>query len=239
MKPISVTADNTKGEVLADKVLNRIRLFRVMTFQALCQMLYEHEPQALKSALRRLKESGYIETAHLLIGNRKYYHLTKKCLIKRFGDSPKAAGPLGALALPEHFGMMSFFSEQTNHTKLSRSEFQKLFPKLCLVTGLRTGNYYLHKDTDGKKLLGYIYVDRGSADFRIVSKIRSKIVAPRLNDTSWRKQIIDKNRFVISIVTTTPVKAAAIEDALVGAIYSNIQFFTHVNPELELLLLRR
>ena len=231
--------NDIEEQVLVDKILAHIRLFRMTTVQALSKMHPDYKRQALKSALRRLKDNGYIGISHLLIGNRRYYYLTRQCVTKHFGDPPKAGGPLGSLSLPENFGMLSFFPKHTNHQKLSRSEFQKLFAILCGFSGQQTRNYYLHKNSDGKKRLGYIYVDRGSADFRIVSKIRTKIITPRLNDSAWRTQIIDKKRFVISVITTTPVKAVAIEDALVGAIYSNIEINIHVNRELEVLLLRR
>lgn len=224
--------------VLSEKqkqILEHIRVFRMTTPDIVKKLFYPDETDnAVKSHLRRLRESGHIQSAPLF-HKQVYYHLNPGAARKIFDDDPRTVGPHSPMALAETYGMLRFCCDgPTRFHKFTRKEFVEEFPEL-LIQNIPEFNYYMDAAPEGKRL-GHIYVDRGAKTERVVQRIQS-IVGKRLRHPIWHREVLSNQncRFAMGVVTFSDEKANVIQKRLSEDI-PNIRIRMKVVKELFFLL---
>ena len=196
------------------QVLDHVRVFRMTTPDMVKKLFYPEETEnAVKSHLRRLRESGHIRSAPLFRKNH-YYYLSPDAARKLYDDDPRTVGPHSPMAIAETYGMLRFCCDgPIQFHKFTRKEFVEEFPEL-IIKNVQEFNYYMDKDSAGNRL-GHIYVDRGAKIERIIKRIQT-IVGRRLQHPVWHRDILSREncRFAIGVVTFPDRKAAVIEKKL-------------------------
>lgn len=194
------------------EILAHIRAFRMSTFEVLHRLFFEdNEPEAVKSFVHRLREAGYLDTADLIYP-RKYVYVTPMTVRRLFGESGKGAKPLGVYALARQFATLSFCClGDTIQRKLTATEFREKFPTLSDNT-LPKDFYYVDKDTSPQRL-GFIYVDHGGSDPRRIYQRYRRIVTQRFRFPAWRQEVIDRDRFIVAVITAKEERKKRIEEA--------------------------
>ncbi|MBU0716955.1 MAG: hypothetical protein KJ749_01795 [Planctomycetes bacterium] len=194
------------------EILAHIRCFRMSTYEVLHRLFFEgNELDAVKSWVRRLRDAGHLDTADLIYP-RKYVYLTPKAVVRLYGDSGKGAKPLGVYALARQFAVLSFCClGDTLHRKLTVAEFRAKFPTLAENT-LPKDFYYVDKDTSPQRL-GFIYVDHGGSHPRRIYDRYRRIVTQRFKFPTWRREVIDRDRFIVAVVTAKSERKKRIEEA--------------------------
>jgi hypothetical protein len=134
------------------------------------------------------------------------------------GNQPeRLARPMSAYLLAQAFGILAFsFLGEKTFRKIPPGEFESRFPDLSQAK--LDGAFYYH-DPDYQdeanpavKRIGYLIVDSGRRVRDMVARFR-KSVGQRLAFRSWR-ELIERRRFVIGIVTTTESKAKRLRATL-------------------------
>ncbi len=164
----------------------------------------------LKSWRRRVKHAGLIDRGDF-INKRKYIRLTPLAMQKIYGEPAKAGVPLTAFTLARQYGILVFCClSGTLQRKLTRREFCEKFPKLADGNKLPTDFYYVDKDSSPQRL-GFIYVDHGRDARRVYVRYRD-IVAKRFKLPAWRQDVINRDRFIVAVITAKPEKKKRIEE---------------------------
>ena len=192
------------------EILDHVRTFRMSTREVLHRLFFAGQDiEAVKSWIRRVKRARLIDTGDF-IKPRKYLYLMPEAVQKLYGEPAKAAGPLTAFPLARQYGILAFCCLlETVQRKMTSREFCDKFPKLADNT-LPKDFYYVDKETSPQRL-GFIYVDHGRNAQRIYQRYRT-IVARRFDLPTWRKDVIDRERFIVAIVTAKPEKKKRIEE---------------------------
>jgi len=207
--------------------------FRVSTYRALHRCYWPDRPiDAVKKWVGRMTHGGLIAGAPLY-DNTQYYYLTEHAT--RMGNQPeRLARPLSPFLLAQAFGILAFslLGEKT-FRKIPAAEFESRFPDLSPAK--LDGTFYYH-DPDyqddanpAMKRIGYLIVDSGRRVRDIVARFR-KSISQRLAFRSWR-ELIERRRFVIGIVTTAEGKANRLRAAL-DPIRRNVLLRIEVREEL-------
>jgi hypothetical protein len=216
-------------------VLGHLRTFRVSTAEVVRELFFEEgTSEGVKSFLQRLRARGLIASADLF-GTTDYHFLTNDGL-RLFGDPPKRTVGLNSSALAEAYGVLRFCASSGHRKKLRKQQFQTQFPELA-TRGVRATNYYLD-DEETPRRIGFIYVDRGIETSKVGRRVGSVAIKKRLEDSSWRTQVLHSRRFAVGIVTPTEHKVATLRARLERE-WEYVTFRFHVVPELLLIRDRR
>lgn len=223
-------------------VLKHIRRFRLTTTEATHRFVYPDKSlDAAASAIKRLMQAGFIESATLYPRNRgkkkPYYFMLPSRAETVFGDSPKTAGPLGVAALVERYGVLMFCYRQPSRVKLSPSFFARRYPQL-VAKNLPVGNYYGDTDEQGVNRIGFIHVNRAASVERTLHAFNRNVIGKRREHAAWRTEIFARNLFALGIVTGTEEKAKAFREALAES-WPNILVRIEVVPEIFRMINRR
>ncbi len=196
------------------RILDHIRVFRMTTKEVLQRLFFAgHDIEAVKSWQRRLQRAGLIGTAHF-IKPRKYIYLTGDAMQKVYGEPAKAGGPLTAFPLARQYGILAFCCLlESVHRKINARQFCDRFPTLA-DNKLPKDFYYIDKDSDTHRL-GLIYVDHGRNASRIYQRYL-RIGGQRFKCSSWRQDVIERDRFIVAIVTAKPEKKKRIQEVFDG-----------------------
>lgn len=191
-------------------ILAHIRAFRMTTMPVLQRLFFaDQDVEAVRSWKRRLRRAGLIDTAPF-IGSDRYIHLTVAGWKKLGDEPPKGRTTLTAFPLARQYGMLAFCCLLvTVQRKLTGQEFIEKFPALA-DNALPKHYYYVDKDTQPQRL-GFIYVDHGRRAQRIHQRYRD-IVRQRFNHPRWREDVLNRDRFIVAIVTAKPQKKKLIEE---------------------------
>jgi hypothetical protein len=213
----SLTSDARDEMILRE----HLPAFRMTTYTALSRLFFDTVNAARKWISRR-KADGYIASATLTSrrrqsGDRDYFHLTPTA-VKALDLDTRLAKPLGPGGLANAYAILGFccLGERRYH-KASAREFAARFPTL-LHDRLQTDYYYRDDDFAGdgweqKARIGYVYPDTDRAVPTIVNRLEELIAARRAID-EWREKVIDRDRFLIAVVTTSGEKRKRILEAL-------------------------
>lgn len=200
----------TKQDI--DILVGHIPTFGMTTNAVLAQHFLGKTAAAKKWAYR-MHTGGHVESAHLGL-RTKYHRLTAEAVrLFRIPNGDRLTRPLGPGARRALYGVLAFCHlGQKVYRKLTYPEFVDRFPALDLNGPIDC--YY--RDTDGPttspKRIGYILVDCGR-DVRRVTQRLHELITQRLNHDAWRP-IVDSQRFVLAVVTTTEAKRRQLEDAI-------------------------
>ena len=181
--------------------------FRLTTNEALRRVFRAGSMNVVHKWVSRRRQQGYLSTAPLPGDTGQDYHQLTERAAEQFGVEPKTAEPLRGQTFTRCYGMLSFcWLGPRLYRKLSVDEFIKAFPELVHRRLERPNNYYLDDDyrQDGRparKRIGYLYIAPGKSDVAIRKRLR-ELVSQRLRLWPWKGLITDRDRFIITLVTT-------------------------------------
>lgn len=217
------------------EVLGHLRTFRISTAEVVRELFFEEgTAEGVKSFLQRLRARRLIASADLF-GTTDYHVLTNDGL-RLFGDPPKRTAGLNSSALAEAYGILRFCTSSGHRRKLRKDQFQAQFPELA-TRGVRGTNYYLD-DEEKPRRIGFIYVDRGIETSKVGRRVGAVAIKKRLEDSTWRTQVLHSRRFAVAIVTPSEHKVATLRARLERE-WEYVTFRFHVLPELLLIRDRR
>ncbi len=212
-----------------------VACFRLTTYGALHALFWPDDTlNAAKSWVRRMREGGLLASVPLY-GRTRYFHVTAKAARLLHLDS-RAPKPQKAAYLATTFGRLAFCClGQTHHRKLSVVDFKTKFPELVLPRDANDGYYIdrtLHQTTSApeRTRLGFIFVD-DARSLRRIPVVLNRLISRRLRIPAWKSDVIRKQSFVITVVTTTDGKRNAIEQAIVG-LHPEMLFSVECCPDL-------
>lgn len=190
------------------KTLDHIRTFRMTTLEILQRLLFpDQQIEAVKSWRRRVKHAGLIGGGDF-IHPRDYIRLTPLAVQKLYGE---AGEPLTPFTLARQYGILAFCCTlETLQRKLTSRDFCEKFPNLADGNHLPRDFYYVDKDSSQQRL-GFIYIDHGRTARRIYVRYRD-LVAKRFKLPDWRQEVINRDRFIMAVVTAKPEKKKRIEE---------------------------
>lgn len=203
----------TKHPRLVDRdyeILDHLRRYRMTTREVLHRLFFsDSELNAVTKVTSRMVDHRFLNRYELYSG-RSYFVVGPESA-KLLGLSPKKCKPIGTQALPREYGIL-LFSCMTD-TPRERLLVSELHERLPNFTGKRSdcGHYYL--DNDGQHIrLAHIRVDQGGPPDHVIRKCREDLEM-QIRVTAIR-ELIEQDRFLISIITATEEKAAAIREAI-------------------------
>lgn len=221
-------------------VLEHIRLFRITTQDLARRACFPADatPAGVDSFFARLRKRGLVRAAQL-IGTEKYYHLTPAVYQTVFNENA-VEERVGSYAVVEWYGRLLFCMRHPDmRRKLHWTEFDRAFPMLRDPRQPRRHAFYVDKET-GVHRLGMIYVDPGNRFDRVANRLRNKLIGGLLAQKIWREQLIDGDRFTLTVVCTSPVRASQLLQELDPANQCpRIRFCVEALPELLPLVHRR
>ncbi len=190
------------------QVLLLVARYRVMTAEALKQLVYPESPLGTaRKLLGRFAEQGLLGEPYRLAG-RSFYQLSLKgtALV---GAPATAAKKLGAQALRDRYGMLAF-AAFVDHGPLVRPqpltapEFATRYPKLMTQTGIDPSSqlYYVDLAT-GAPCLARAVVDHEAQAERLVRKCQ-EIFRDWEANTELKAYL--PHRFMVTVLTSNPEK---------------------------------
>lgn len=190
--------------------------FRITTNEALRQIYWsDRTPDAVKKWGQRMRAGQYLRTGNLGNGRQFFFPTHKTVLLA--GLPRSYAKPPKGYDLARFYGVLSFCClGPTKYQKIASTEFHQRFGQLCspsLVQAL----YYADTDFQDERhpqhnRIGYLLVDAGGR-LRQILKSFHDVISKRLRVPLWH-QWIERDRFIITVVTADPDKARRLRDAL-------------------------
>lgn len=197
-------------------ILDHLRRYRLSTPGILSKLFFDNAPEAMKSALKRLKSKGGFIAADKLFprGNEVVYRLTGAGAVAAgLGEKaghPTSTNPEDASRL---LGQLLFCcAGSTLRKKLLVEEFEKTFPGQMTERLKRRFPYdciYIDIDAAGERRLGRVIVDNGS---EVVFRARKALT----EDSDVLAQFVREGRYALAIVVPTEQKSKAVERQLFG-----------------------
>lgn len=224
----------TKHPRLVDRdyeILDHLRRYRLTTREILHHLFFQDsELNAVTKVTSRLVDHRFLNRYDLYSG-RSYFVIGPESA-KLLGVSPKKCKPLGSQALPREYGILLYCCmSDTPRERLLVSELQQRLPGF---TGKRSdcGHYYLDHDGDNIRLAN-MRVDQGGTPDHVVRKCREDLDVQLQRATI--RSLIEQDRFIIAIITSTQEKAASIQEAIQRHTW-NVRFRVEPVEELAQLL---
>jgi hypothetical protein len=222
-----VVTESTKRQIrLSERDLTILRehlpRFRITTYEALYRLFFEPKGKkmnAVKSLIRRLREGGYLDSCELPGETRKLAYFLTEHAVSQLKITPLSLSkPPPAGQLPTLFGGLAFAClGESQLRKIAATEFEQQFPELA-ANDLPTDIYYLDRDYEDEKYpaqkrLGIICIDTNNSLRRLLQVVHERIKM-RIKIDAWKKDVIRKDRLLITVLTMDEDKAKQIREAL-------------------------
>ncbi len=191
-------------------ILEHIIRYNITVTDAVQRLFFDDNEKRAVNTLTSLKKRKYIRSYDLYPG--KKYWLLGSAAANLFNITKIITKPLRMEPLARTYGILVFCCLGDDfRTLMTIDEFKVRFPEY-FVPGLPSSSYYI--DNDGKKgRLGIIHVDQGSDYMRIIRRCR-KITQIRMKLESFNNLILQKDGFLIAIVTAHQEKKYRLEKAI-------------------------
>lgn len=192
------------------EIIQHLLRYRLTTREVLHRLFFsDSELNAVTKVTSRLDQHGFINK-HELYPSRSYFTLGKEGA-RLVGLSPRKCKPLGGQALPTEFGTLMFCcGAAEQRERLLVSDILARNPDL-VHRHIDSSHYYL--DHDGQSVrLGYIRVDLGGPPDHVARKCE-KDIGRRYQIPAFR-DLIDGDRFMISVITASEEKKGFIRQSL-------------------------
>ena len=205
------------------KILRHVATFGLTTFATLRQVFFAgQEVDAVKSTLRRLCGSGpagrYLK-AEKLDGQRVYYRLARHGA-KALGMSYKRARAFGRQALYQRLAIL-WFIHDAQHSGRRFIDYRQLAVEFGIqVDPIPRHVCYLEPDPAGPRL-GIVMADHSAEASRLVRK--AAVVLGSFLRRGWFDDLIRDRAFVLTIVTMSEGKKAALESLFPIAVRSTLK----------------
>ena len=207
--------------------------FRITTLEALQRVYWaDRTLDAAKKWSQRMRAGQYLR--HGELGNgRQFFYPTHKT-VALAGLSRRATAPPKGYDLARLYGVLSFCClGPVRHEKIASMEFHQRFQKLC-APSLDQSLYYADTDFETDRFpkhnrIGYLLVDAGSRVRQMLQRFRH-VISQRLKSPLWH-QCIERDRFLVTVVTADPDKLRRLGEAL-AAIHQPVPFRIEVRLDL-------
>jgi len=230
-----VTTAETPRLMERDELILREHLgrFRITTIEAL-QQVYWHDrtADAVKKWSQRMRAGEYLRCGDLGNGHQFFFPTQKTTTLA--GLSRRFAKPPTGYDLARFYGVLSFCClGPTKYEKISSIEFHQRFGQLCSKS-LDQSLYYADTGFQDERhprhnRIGYLLVDAGGRLRQVLARFQDTI-SKRLRVPVWHRWI-ERDRFVITVVTADAQKARRLRDAL-AAIRQPVPFRVEVRLDL-------
>ena len=210
------------------ELLEHLARFRISTLHVLSDV-FGKEYEAVKSAVRRLRNRGLVEDAPLGVNGQCYFLSAKGA--RALGRRQSGAA-LGAAALAKRYGVLLFCTRHSDREKLTEEEFSSAeggFPAL-IAPKIDASSYYLDFQLEAPRV-GFVYVHTGAADDEVRRKFRERIIGRRMALRPWR-ELIEGRRFVVGVVTSSASRGEELGQVL-GEDWPHVSLDFETLPELD------
>jgi hypothetical protein len=188
-------------------IFDHLMRYRMTTREVLHSLFFEDsDMNAVTKVTSRLVRHHYLNR-HTLYEPRTYFTLGPEAA-SLFGITRKRTRALGSQALPHEFGILHYCClAETPRERLRVSEVRPEY----LAKGIDSASYYY--DNDGERTrLAYMRVDQGGPSAHVIRKCRADIACRRRHPPLG--DLIQKDLFLIAVITAHKEKKAMIEHAL-------------------------
>jgi len=192
--------------------------FRISTIEALRRVYWaDHTADAAKKWTQRMRAGEYLRAGELGDGREFFYPAHKTVTLAGFPR--RYTRPPKGFDLATFYGVLSFCCMgESQYEKMSTDEFHRRFEELC-IKPIEQTRYYLDANfTDEthqrKNRIGYVLVDAGARVLQVVTRFR-RVIGQRIRVPLWH-QWIERDRFLIAVVTCDPHKQRRLQAELSG-----------------------
>jgi hypothetical protein len=224
-----MTTCNNRDEA----ILEHLRRYHLTTNEVLQRKFFpDTNAAAVRKVVARLIRERKIR-ACVLFDNRKYYVLTPREAVARH-EHRSIAQEFNYQGFVNAYAVLGFCMEQ-NVEIFTAEEFETQFPDLY-IRGVRSRNYFRDRGAD-KNRLGFILVDYGTHPEKIAYKVRH--IISRGYTLPAFARLIQRERFLIAILTPQDAKQALIRAAIAADPPPFVKIRLDVVPGLQEILVNR